>query len=59
MKIGETDNTALRDQIIKLQGELAALDTDIAAKKLALNQEIYDLYELTDKEIEMIEKDRL
>lgn len=59
LKVGETDNTALRDQIIKLQGELAALDTDIAAKELALNQEIYDLYELTDKEIEMIEKDRL
>ncbi len=59
LKVGETDNTALRDQIIKLQGEMAALDIEIAAKELALDQEIFDLYQLTDDEIEMIEQDRL
>ena len=59
LKIGETDNAALRDQIIKSQNELAELDADIAAKEQALDQEIYGLYGLSEKEIELIEKDRL
>lgn len=59
LKVGETDNTALRDQIIKLQDELAALDADIAAKEHTLNQEVFGLYELSDEEIELINNDRL
>lgn len=59
LKVGETDNAALRDQIISLQAELATLDTDIAIKEQTLDKEIYSLYQLTAEEIEMIEKDRL
>lgn len=59
LKIGETDNAALRDQIIKLQNKLAVLDADIAAKENVLDQEIYGLYGLSTNEIKLIEKDRL
>lgn len=59
LKIGETDNSALRDQIIQLQGELAELDEDISAKEQALDEEIFELYELSDDEIYLIQRDKL
>jgi type I restriction-modification system DNA methylase subunit len=59
LKVGETDNAALRNQIIKLQGEMATLDADIAAKEEMLDKNIFALYELSKEEIKLIEEDRL
>ena len=59
LKIGETDNRALRQQIISLQNELATLDKEIATKEQAINAEIYALYDLGADDIALIEKDRL
>ncbi|MCV0427041.1 MAG: N-6 DNA methylase [Roseibium sp.] len=59
LKIGETDNAALRDQIVKLQGELAEFDRNITSKEQALDTEIYNLYNLSEEEIRLVEEDRL
>lgn len=46
---------ALVKQIIELEGELTALETEIAKEEQNINQLIYPLYELNDKEIKLIE----
>jgi hypothetical protein len=58
-QIGETDNAALRGQIINLQDELTKLDTNITTKEQELDEEIFGLYELNEEEIDLIQKDRL
>jgi hypothetical protein len=49
-----TDNPDLAAQISTLTDEIEALDADISAREEALNDIIYDLYELTEMERKII-----
>ena len=54
-KLAVTENQALVKQIIELERELTSLETKIDNNENELNQLIYSLYRLNQKEISMIE----
>jgi len=53
-----TADTGLRDRIVTLDTEIAALDGEIADRESEINALIYGLYKLEPDEIAMIEADR-
>jgi hypothetical protein len=52
------DNPALVAQIIDLERELSALEVQIAAAEAAMNEAFYKLYNLTEREIALVETSR-
>lgn len=54
-KLGTTDNAAVVQQFIELQGHLADIETEIAAAENGLNELLYRLYRLTPDEVRLIE----
>lgn len=57
-KLRETDNSALREQVIALQAELSEAEASISTEEAAMNAVLYRLYALTKGEIALVEKDR-
>jgi hypothetical protein len=53
-RLAVTDNPAIVSQIIKLEKQLGALESDIANEEALLNGLVYRLYGLTDAEIELV-----
>jgi len=58
-KLIDTDNAALREQVISLQAELSQTEAAISAAEAGMNAVLYRLYALTKGEIALVEKDRL
>ncbi len=56
-KLIDTDNAALREQVISLQAELSETEGSIAAEEGAINVALYRLYALTKAEIALVEED--
>ena len=54
-RIGETDNIAVRDQIIGLQQRLSDVEDEIEATEQEVNQRCYQLYQLSDAEVRLVE----
>ncbi|MCR9219072.1 MAG: BREX-1 system adenine-specific DNA-methyltransferase PglX [Alphaproteobacteria bacterium] len=54
-KVVETDNAALRTQVIELQRRIAEIDAEIDAKEREINQLTYRLYGLSDAEVQRVE----
>lgn len=54
-KIGTSDNTAVVNQIISLQRDLEAIDVEIEHKEQSINNLVYNLYDLDDADIKLIE----
>jgi len=54
-KIGETDNIAVRDQIIQLQQRLSEVGDEIEATEHEVNRRCYQLYQLSDAEVRLVE----
>ncbi|MEQ9109553.1 MAG: Eco57I restriction-modification methylase domain-containing protein [Rhodospirillaceae bacterium] len=54
-KIIETDNAALKDQVIKLQSGISLLEAELWSKEKAMNELLYKAYELTDEERKLVE----
>jgi hypothetical protein len=57
-KLIDTDNAALREQIISLQAELSETEASISAGEAGMNAVLYRLYGLTKDEIALVEEDR-
>ena len=57
-KIGETDNPAIVDQVITLQGAVSDIEEKIDAAEASINAQIYALYGLSEEDIRRIEADR-
>lgn len=57
-KFIDTDNAALREQLISLQVELSETEGSTAAEEAAMNAALYRLYALTKAEIALVERDR-
>lgn len=55
-KIGETPNEALVDQLIEQQQALSKTENEISRAEAEMNAAIYDLYELTNEEIKIVER---
>lgn len=55
-KLVVTTNEAHIKQIIKLQGEIASLEISIAKQEADINALIFELYDLSDNEIKMVER---
>jgi hypothetical protein len=55
-RLAVPDNAALVKQIIDLEHELSVTDAEIRRQERELNQITYDLYQLSDEEIAMIER---
>ena len=54
-KLGDTNNPAVIQQLIDLQEELSALDTEIAGSEQELNTLLYELYGLSPAETRLVE----
>ncbi|HSC18361.1 MAG TPA: hypothetical protein VLC74_05555, partial [Rhizomicrobium sp.] len=57
-KLRDTDNPALREQVIALQSELSETEALIAAEEQGINAVLYRLYALNKAEIALVERDR-
>jgi uncharacterized protein with von Willebrand factor type A (vWA) domain len=55
LALRKTANSALRDQVAKIDAGILALDTEIAQAEADMNALVYRLYELTDDEIKLVE----
>ncbi|MDP3076099.1 Eco57I restriction-modification methylase domain-containing protein [Bradyrhizobium sp.] len=58
-RLAVPDNDAVVKQIIDLERELSANDAEIRRQEAELNKVVYDLYQLTQQEISMVEGRRL
>jgi len=57
-KVRKTENTALCNQVIRLDREIRTLDEEIEAAETAMNTLAYSLYDLTEEERKMVEADQ-
>ena len=57
-KLAVADNPAVVQQIIDLECDLSALESEIALQETEMNTLIYRLYDLTQAEIALVERDR-
>lgn len=55
LSLRKTDNSALRDQVVKLDAEIQQLDRDIAAAEAEMNEIVYGLYGLSEEERKVVE----
>jgi hypothetical protein len=55
-KLAHTDNQALIEQAIALEGELGNVDKSIRANEAELNARVYELYRLSEADIVLIER---
>jgi len=55
LKLRKTDNPAIKEQVVKIDSEIQALDGQINKAETDMNRLIYELYELTDEEIRLVE----
>lgn len=55
-RLHTSDNSALRQQVIDLQGRANEMDLQIRIAERDLNSEIFDLYGLSDSERQLIER---
>ena len=55
LELRRTENAALRDQVIAIDGDILALDPEIASAEGEMNQLVYKLYGLTEDEIRLVE----
>ena len=53
-KLAVTDNPAAVQQVIALEAELSALETDIRAKEAAMNAAVERLYQLSAAEVGLV-----
>jgi hypothetical protein len=56
-RLAATDNPALVQQIIALERELASLEADITRQEAEMNALVYRLYDLSQAEIALIDRD--
>lgn len=56
-KLRKTENPAIKEQVVKIDAEVQALDETIAVAEADMNRLTYRLYKLTDEEIELVEAD--
>ena len=54
-RLGVTDNAALVKQIIRLEGQLSVLESEIFEIEAAMNTDVYQLYDLTAEDIQLVE----
>jgi len=57
-KVRKTENTALCNQVIRLDREIRTLGEEIEAAETAMNTLAYSLYDLTEEERKMVEADQ-
>jgi len=57
-KVRQTDNAALKNQVVRLDQEIRRLDQEIEAAEATMNDLVYRLYDLSDEERKMVEADR-
>ncbi len=57
LKQRTTENAALRQQVIRLDAEIQALDQEIDQAETAMNRLTYRLYDLTEGQIRLVEGD--
>jgi hypothetical protein len=57
-KLAVVDNPAVVEQIITLERELSRLEADIAQQEAEMNALVNQLYELTEYDISLTEKDK-
>ncbi|MBE0417975.1 MAG: hypothetical protein IBX63_09450 [Coriobacteriia bacterium] len=50
-----TENRSLREQVVKLDDDIRALDAEIDAAEREMNGVIYRLYDLSESEIKLVE----
>ncbi|MFW6101002.1 MAG: Eco57I restriction-modification methylase domain-containing protein [Bacteroidota bacterium] len=55
LKLRETDNKAIIEQIIQIDSDIQALDAEIAEAEAKMNSLTYKLYNLTEEEIRLVE----
>jgi len=55
MKLRKTDNDAIRKQVVTIDADIQALDTEIEVAESDMNSLTYRLYKLTDEEIQLVE----
>lgn len=55
-KLAETDNKAIMEQVIALEGELSTLEVEIARKEAEINDLIARLYGLTEAEKALVQR---
>jgi hypothetical protein len=56
LSLKRTENTALREQILRLDEEIADIETKIDEKEDAMNRLVYGLYGLEEEDIALIEQ---
>ena len=54
-RIVETDNKALRTQVVELHNQIAGLKVDLADTENQINELMYEAYELTEDERRLVE----
>jgi hypothetical protein len=55
-KLAVPDNPAIVNQIVAFEAELSAVDRDIERQEVEMNSIVYNLYGVTDEEIDLIER---
>lgn len=55
LTLRRTENTALREQVVRLDGEIRSLDSQISEAEAEMNGLVYRLYKLTDEEVKLVE----
>lgn len=55
LKLRQTDNPVIREQVAKIDTEIQQLDKEIASAETEMNQLTYQLYGLTEDEIRLVE----
>lgn len=56
LALRQTDNPAIREQVVRLDAEIQDLDMQIAEAEAEMNNLVYQLYKLTDEEIRLVEE---
>ncbi len=57
LKLRKTGNSAIKEQVLRIDADIQALDAEIAPAETDMNRLTYRLYNLTDDEIRMVEKE--
>jgi len=55
LKLRKTSNPAIINQVVEIDADIAALDSEIAQAENDMNQLTYRLYKLTEEEIRLVE----
>ncbi len=56
LKLRKTSNPAIMKQVVGIDADIEALDSEIAHAEHDMNQLTYRLYKLTEEEIQMVER---